>query len=441
MKKVGKFLCLALGLGMAASMLAACAGGAGSGSGNNNGGNGGNGGGGGNGGNTGDTVTLMVWVSKEDQDFAKQIAKDFQAAHPEKKYNFLFGEQGENDAGTKVLNDPTNAPDVFSFPSDQINKLINGGALARVGGTRLERMKEVNTADSVDSATVTIGGEERTYAFPYTDNTFFLYYNKAKLSESDVGSIDSILAKCGEGEKFAYPMNDGWYSSAFFFGKGLGYEVTFDDAFAETKITTDFGSDVGAKVGGSMWRLVQNEHFKADSDDSKLIAGMKDGSIIAGASGVWNRRSLEAALGDKLGMAKLPTYTFYDGETTSQVQLVSFAGYKLFGVCDYSQVKADALDFAEFYTNRESQIKHFEARGFNPTDKEAQKDEKVLSDPCSQAIAAQLAYTKTQKNVPTTLWTPLQGFGDAMITALDTGSFNLQQQLTAMVSSIQKNAE
>ncbi len=429
MKKFAKFLCLMMALVMSV-MIVAC------GDKPDDGGNVG-----------GDTVTLMVWVSKEDQAFARQVAEDFKKAHPEKKYNFLFGEQGENDAGTKVLNDPTNAPDVFSFPSDQMNKLLNGGALARIGGGRLERLKSVNSADAVDSATVKVKGEDQTYedhtyAFPYTDNTFFLYYNKAKLSASDVTSIDSIIAKCGEGESFAYPMNDGWYSSAFFFAKGLGYNVTFDESFAETAIDTDFGNETGKQVVESMWKLVQNPHVKADSDDSKITAGFADGSIIAGVSGIWNKDSIEKQLGENMGVAKLPTYTYYDANGgTEQVQLVSFAGYKLMGVCNYSKVKADALDFAEFYTNRESQIKHFEARGFRPTDLEAQQDQRILNDACSQAIAAQLQHTKTQKNVPTTLWTPLQGLGDAMITAkTNNTAFDVVEQLNAAVTAIKKNA-
>lgn len=425
MKRMSKLLCLLLGATMALGA-ASCN----------------KGGGGNSGGGSGNSVTLMVWVSKEDQAFAKQIADEFKAAHPEKKYNFLFGEQGENDAGTKVLNDPTNAPDVFSFPSDQINKLINGGALEEIQGSRLERLKSVNSADAVDSATVTVDGQDKTYAFPYTDNTFFLYYNKDKLSEADVGSIDSILEKCGDGETFAYPMNDGWYSSAFFFAKGLGYDVKYDSAFAETEITTDFGNELGEQVANSMWKLVSNPKVKPDSDDSKITAGFADGSIIAGVSGIWNKDSIEKVLGDKMGVAKLPTYTFYDAEENpSQVQLVSFAGYKLFGVCRYSQVKVDAIEFAEYYTNRESQVKHFEARGFRPTDNEAQNAPEVLNDACCKAIAEQLNYTKTQKNVPTTLWTPLAGLGDAMITArTNSTQFNLKEQLTAMVNGIVKKA-
>lgn len=167
MRKIGKIICLALGCGFALSSFAACES------------------------NSEDpaknpgkteTVTLVVWLPKEDQEFGKAVAEEYKAAHPDKKYNFQFGEQSESDAGARVLQDVTNAPDVFAFASDHITKLVNGGALNRIGGPTLERIKAANTAESMDAATVTVNGEEQTYAMPFTDNTFFLYYNKSKLN-------------------------------------------------------------------------------------------------------------------------------------------------------------------------------------------------------------------------------------------------------------------
>lgn len=385
--------------------------------------------------NNGEQTIFVVWCPEADHEFAKQVAEDFLKENKDLNLKFQFGIQGENDAATKVLTDVENAPDVFSFSSDQINKLIVGDALARIGGDRETRIKAANTAESIDSATVTVGGEAMTYAYPYTDNTYFLYYNKSKFNEEDIKTLDGILAKCSATEQFGYPMNDGWYNSAFFFGKGLGYEVEFSDQLAENKITTDFGNEVGQQVAEAMWKYVQNPAFKADSDDSKLTSGFQSGKIIAGVSGIWNKSSIQKYLGDNFGVAKLPTYTL----GTEQVQLTAFAGYKLLGVSNHSPNRQIAHQFAEFYTNKANQIKHFEARGFLPTDKEAQTDSRITSDACAIAIKNQLAYTKTQKGVPSTLWTPMQGFGDAMITAAGKGEeFDVKAQLAAAVTAINK---
>ena len=388
-----------------------------------------------------DSIKLTVWVSEADRDFARQVAQEFKAKNPNKNYNIVIDIQGENDVATRVLNDVENAGDVYSCLNDQLSKLINGDALAQIAGARLDRVKSVNSADAIDSVTMRVKGKDGVYGMPYTDNTFFLYYNKSALTETDVQSIDGILSKCNANKKFAYPMTDGWYNSAFYFGKGLGFEVQYDDNLSETSITCDFGNETGVAVTGAMWDLVRDTRVKADADDSKITAGFNDGSIICAVSGIWNKTTIQNYLGDNFGVAKLPTYTLNKGKPNAeQVQLVSFAGYKLLGVNNYSKHKTDAMDFAEFYTNRENQIKHFEMRGFVPTDETARADERVQADACAKAITQQLNYSQTQKGVPSTLWVPLQGLGSAMIAGAQNGNFNLSAQLKACVDAIEKRS-
>lgn len=389
-----------------------------------------------------DTIKLTVWVSEADKPFAESVVNDFKAKNPDKNYQIVIDIQGENEAATRVLNDVENAADVYSCVNDQMSKLINGDALARIAGDRLTRVTAANSKGSMESVTATVGGEEGVYGMPYTDNTFFLYYDKSALTESDVKSFDGILAKCSTGKQFAFPMTDGWYTTSFYFGKGLGYSVEYDNNLAETKIECDFDNETGVAVTQSMWNYVQDNRLKADANDSKITAGFQDGSLIAAVSGIWNREAIKAALGDNFMATKLPTYTYNKGKADeAQVQLVSFAGYKLMGVNNYSKYKTDAMDFAEFYTNKENQIKHFEARGFVPTDVNARADKKVQSDICAKAITMQLEHAKTQKSVPSTLWVPMQGLGSAMVTGAQSGNFNLTEQLRACVDSIEKTTK
>ena len=100
---------------------------------------------------------------------------------------------------------------------------------------------------------------------------------------------------------------------------------------------------------------------------------------------------------------------------------------------------ADALEFAQFYTNKENQLKHFDARGFVPTNKEAKTDPKILADACAKAISAQLPFTHSQKGVPGDFWTPMAGLGTAMQNALgDPATFNARQELDAVVNGFVK---
>ncbi len=393
------------------------------------------------GGGNPNAIALTIWVSEADRTFASEVVEAFKQANPDKEYNFTIDVQGENDAATRILNDVENAADVFSYINDQMSKLINGDALTQIAGDRLTRLQQLNAENAMQSAMATVNGTSGTYGMPYTDNTFFLYYNKSVLSETDVQTFDGILAKCTDGKKFAFPMTDGWYTTSFYFGKGLGYEVEYDSQLAETKITCDFDNQTGVAVTNAMWSLVQDSRLKADANDSKITAGFNDGSIIAAVSGIWNRSTIAGYLGDNFAAAKLPTYTLNRGTANEeQVQLVSFAGYKLMGVNNYSKNKVEALNFAEFYTNKENQIKHFEARGYVPTSIEGRADQRVQADPCAKAITAQLSHSKTQKEVPSTLWVPMEGLGNAMVTGVQTGNFNLVEQLQACVNAIEKNA-
>ena len=385
-------------------------------------------------------IKITVWVSEADMAFARAVSEDFKAANPDKTYNFVFDVQGENEIATRILNDVENAADVFSFPNDQVPKLLNGDALTQLGGDRLQSVIARNDADAIDAATAEIDGQNGVFGFPYTDNTYFLYYDKSVLTETDVQSIDGILAKCSSTKKFAMPFADGWYTVSFYFGKDLGYEVTYGDNLQESTITCNFNNQVGQQVTTAMWNIVKDSRVKGDANDSKITAGFGDGSVAAAVSGIWNRTSIQTSLGDNFGVAKLPTYTFSDGTTQSQVQMVSFAGYKLMGVNNYSAQKAEALAFADFYTNTQNQIKHFESRGFLPTDTTARQDARVQADPCAAAITEQLQYSKPQKNVPSTLWKPMEGLGNAMLTGVTSGNFNLVEQLNACVAAINKTA-
>ncbi len=384
-------------------------------------------------------IKLTIWVSEADKGFASAVAEEFKKKNPDKEYQFVIDIQGENDMATRILNDVENAADVYSCPNDQLPKLINGDAMARIAGERLTRLTTANAEGAMESATVTLNGEKAVFGMPYTDNTFFLYYDKSVLSPTDVESMDGILSKCSSSKQFAFPMTDGWYTTSFFFGKDLGYEVTYDKDLAETKITCNFGNETGTAVANAMWNYVKDTRMKADANDSKITAGFADKSIVAGVTGIWNRTAIEKALGENFAAAKLPTYTLHKGTANEeQVQLVSFAGYKLLGVNNYSKHKTDAMDFAEFYTNQENQLKHFEERGFVPTNNEARKDERIQSDVCAKAITEQLKHSKTQKDVPSTMWVPMEGLGTAMVTGAQSGTLDLAAQLKACVAAIEK---
>jgi len=336
MKKTKLFALIAVVLALC-TVFSACGGGAGA----NNGGDG-----------SKEKITLTVWGSEQDQEMLKTMCAAYAAANPDKEYKFLFGVQGEGDAADKVLNDVTSGPDVFSFASDQINKLIAGGALARIGGQAEADVKANNSATSVASASVTINGETQLFAYPCTeDNTLFLYYDKSVIGADDIDTLDDLLnAAQAAGRKVHFKLNDdGWYLSSFFFAyDDLAYNVTYDGSLKETAVSINYNNAHGLAVMRALVNYVNHPALVIQTDDGKLITGFTpdaNGKVeaAAGVSGVWNVSAIKEQLGDNMGVAKLPSVKI-GGETK---QLTTYMGCKLIGVNGYSNNKGEAHKLAQ----------------------------------------------------------------------------------------------
>ena len=394
-------------------------------------------------------VTLTVWGSQEDQEMLKEMCAAFAAANPDKEYKFLFGVQGEGDAADKVLNDVTSGPDVFSFASDQINKLIAGGALARVGGEYETFVKENNSATSVDAATITVNGEDQLFAYPMTeDNTLFLYYDKSVISADNVKTLGDLLdAAQAAGRKVHFKLNDdGWYLSSFFFAyPELKYDVTYNENMTETGVSLNYNNAQGLAVMKALVQYVNHPALVIQTDDSKLIAGFTpdaEGNVeaAAGVSGTWNAQSIQGLLGENMGVAKLPTVEIGGEER----QLTTYMGCKLIGVNGYSQNKGEAHKLAMWLTNEQNQMKRFETRGFGPSNKVVAASAAVQNNPVIAAVMEQAKYGRAQKSVPGNYWTPMGALITPFIEREEAGTLlaytdaELQELLDALVAQIRK---
>ena len=406
----------------------------------------------GDGGDNKTKITLTVWGAEEDQEMLKAMCAAYAEANPDKEYKFLFGVQSESDAADKVLNDVTSGPDVFSFASDQINKLYAGGALARIGGAIEENIKNINTASSVDAATITINGEDQLYAYPCTeDNTLFLYYDKSVIGEDDIDTLDDLLdAAQAAGRTVHFKLNDdGWYLSSFFFAVDeLGYNVTYDNKMVETAVDINYNNEKGLAVMRALANYINHPALVIQTDDSKLIAGLTptaDGKVevAAGVSGTWNAASIEGLLGENMGVAKLPTVKI-GGEDK---QLTTYMGCKLIGVNGFSQNKAEAHKLAQWLTNEQNQLIRFQTRGFGPSNKVVAASEAVQSDPIISAVVEQAQYSRAQKSVPSQYWTPMGALVTPFIAMKEDNTLayitdeTLQEYLDALVAQIAKTAE
>lgn len=389
--------------------------------------------------------TLTVWGAEEDQAMLKAMCDAYAKANPQNEYKFLFGVQSEADAADKVLNDVESGPDVYSFASDQINKLFAAGALARVGGETERNVIANNTPGSIDAASFKINGEDQLWAYPMTgDNCYFVYYDKRVFTEESLlASLDSMLdTAAAAGKTVHFKLNDdGWYLSSFFFANpDLKYEVTYDDAMVEQSVSINFNEAGGLEAMKAIRNYVAHDSLVVQTDDSKIIAAFTDGSAAAAVTGTWNRKAISDLLGENMGVCKLPT-AMIAGE---QTQLSGFMGYKLVGVNGFSKNKGEAHKLAEWLTNEQNQLIRFQQRGFGPTNKNLASLPEVLNDPVISVVLEQGQFNRAQKSVPGNYWTPMGSLITPLVTAKADGTYaditdeKLQEYLDALVDQIAK---
>ena len=244
------------------------------------------------------------------------------------------------------------------------------------------------------------------YGVPFTTNTWFMYYDKSKFTDSDVKSLDKMLEK----NKVAFNITEGWYMSSFFLANGCKY---FGKDGKDNSAGVDISGDKGTQATQAMVSLVNNPNFVNDLQGVG-IAGLRDGSVGAYFSGSWDYKSVKEILGDNFGAVSLPTVKIGGKDK----QMLAFAGSKAIAVnpnCKYQQV---AVALAKYLGSKDAQKKHYELRGVIPCNTELLATDAIKND--ALITAQNDTFNKTSVIQPTVTgmndyWAPAQNFAKAIV--------------------------
>ena len=372
-----------------------------------------------------ETVSLTVWGAEEDQELLQEILTSFQARYAEEaNFQITCQPQSESSCKDAILGDLEAGPDVFAFADDQVSALAAAGALDPIPDP--EAVRSASLSAAVEAASV----ENTLYAYPLTaDNGYFLYYNKAYLTEEDVQSLDRILSvAASSGRKFVMDWTSAWYVYAFFGNTGL--EVGLNpDGLTNYCTWNGTGTVSGVDVAQAMLSIAASPGF-ANRTDTEFLEGVRNGTVIAGVSGVWNAVAVQEAWGENAGAAKLPTYTCGGG----QIQMASFSGCKLVGGNAYSKEPEWAARLAEWIASEENQRLRFARRGQGPANSAAAASEEVQNSPAIAALLAQSEFSQLQR-VGGKFWDPVAEFASSMARGNPSGA-SLQAQLDHMVEGV-----
>lgn len=376
-------------------------------------------------------VSLTVWCPQNQVDtgIMEEQQQAFAALHPEWNITWTTEVVGEDKAKDEILKDVEAAGDVFFFASDQIVSLVEAGAIARLGGETEAYVRE-NTAESVLATAIVDDG---LYGIPFTHNTFFMFYDKTLLDETDITTLEGIMAKetADDVYNFYFESAGGWKLGAYYYGAGLS---VFGADGSDLAAGVDWNNETGVAVTNYLIDLINNPKCAYDGEIavSELIAEHRLGAWFDGS---WNYDMYKEALGDDMGIAVIPTFNL-DG---TDYQLKGFYGSKCIGVNAHSQNMAPAVAFAAFLGNEENQTLRYEKSAQIPANVNSAASEAVQADPLAAVIVEEAATASVAQPASSVFSARYWTYANAIPTEIRSGELNkdnVQEKMDTFVTSM-----
>ena len=137
------------------------------------------------------TYDITVWVAEKAVELTKTQIEAFNTSNELGiVFNATVEAVSEADAATQMITDVEAGGDLFCFAQDQFARLVQAGALAKLGVKAGETVAAANDPSVVAAATV----GDTLYAYPLTaDNGYFMYYDKTVIPEEHIHRYLKII--------------------------------------------------------------------------------------------------------------------------------------------------------------------------------------------------------------------------------------------------------
>ena len=273
------------------------------------------------------TYDVTIWVSEMAgvKELTEQQVKDFMAENPGIVINATIEGITEAESATQMITSVEDGADLYCFAQDQLARLVQAGALTKLGTKASAEVTELNDTGAVAAATV---GTDL-WCYPMTsDNGYFMIYDSSVIAPEHLDSLEDIIADCeAAGRGFSMELEtSAWYNAAFFFATGCHSNWTMSaDGKNFESVDDDFNSDKGVIALKGMQKLLRSPAYKSSSSADDFSAAIPAAVVIVGT---WGTSAAKAALGDNYACTDLPSFTV-DG---TSYHLGSYSGNKLIGV-------------------------------------------------------------------------------------------------------------
>lgn len=341
---------------------------------------------------------LVVWESKDERAYTDAVIKEFT-----EKYGVevTLEEVNPTDQAAKLAQDgPAGlAADVVIFPHDNLGKVASTN-MVLPNDTFEAETKNNNTEAAIQGVTY----DGVLYGYPRAAETYLLYYNKDLIKEAPKTFEEVIEFSKQFTDKSKNKYGIMWETGNLYFNYPF---IASNGGYIYGKDGTDI-NDIGLNSEDALKSLEVYKSLKEilPVKSGDITPDIKRGLFTSGdlamdINGPWELSGYKKALGDKLGVAPIPTI---GGQPA-----VSFSGIKAWYVNSYSKYPNAARIFAHFATTKENQLKLTELVGSVPTNKEAQESDLVKNDPNVSAFTEQFKNSKPMPSIPemANVWAPV----------------------------------
>ncbi|HAX02337.1 MAG: hypothetical protein A2Y45_03490 [Tenericutes bacterium GWC2_34_14] len=319
---------------------------------------------------------LTIWVGTESVEFYEGVIEDYLAAYETANgeafpHEILVKGADTGSAAATFLEDTEAGPDIFTVAHDNLGKLIAGSSsIAPVTDADLLAQIENDNPDSFKEVIKgVVGGQTYTFGVPYIAQSLVLYYNKEFITTEQVQTWEGILAAAEAANKQALSLTgtDGFNNSFLLLATNAETGQSSLKLYYGGDINNNFASGDDT-VSVMKWgqRFFTHENGPKRPTDSGWQIELKDEISLSVISGAWHYNAASAALGSKLGIVKLPTFTITEADAYGSVtagtvfQSGTFADTKMFVMKKGSKYQEFLQDIVKYLSSKDVQEASYE---------------------------------------------------------------------------------
>ena len=269
---------------------------------------------------------IRIWVGSEAKNFYQekmdQWVAQYNAANSKPfEWTVIVESVDTGSAAAKFLDDTDAGADILTIAHDNLGRLIAGASA--IGPITDEKLLAQIRNDNPDIffgiIKGTVGGQEYTFGVPYRSQALVLYYNKDFISDEEVKTWDAIWQVARTSGKQSVTINgeDGYNNSFLVLATRESDGMPIADIYVNGDFANcNFNSDLA--VATMQWG---QRFFTDTSPEGRINYGAKRVAVstweielaneaaLSMIGGSWNFNAARAALGSKLGIAPLPSFT------------------------------------------------------------------------------------------------------------------------------------